>query len=164
MRDDSACVYEPICRQLANGEGFCPGGSGLFFEDGLAGVDLVGRRAVETAGVFNGIIAARALDGMHVEQGRAVQLGQLALDTRIESKHKLQAHALHLVYPGDGPFEIVLLTASPDPFSMSATTWHELPGVLTAPFMGNWPDNARPFQYGPRAQKIQKIVLGLPTP
>jgi len=90
--------------------------------------------------------------------------GQLALDTRIDSKHKLQAHALRLVYPGDGPFEIEFQTASPDPFSMSATTWHALPGVLTAPFMGNWPDNARPFQYGPRAQRIQKIVSGSLTP
>jgi hypothetical protein len=90
--------------------------------------------------------------------------GQLALDTGIDSKHKLKAFALRLVYPGDGPFEIELLTASQGLLNMSATTWHELPGVLTAPFMGNWPDNAQPFQFGPRAQKIQKIVSGSQTP
>ncbi len=43
---------------------------------------------------------------------------------------------------------------------MAAVTWHELPGVLVAPFMGNWPDDARPFLYGPRAEKIQEFEFG----
>jgi hypothetical protein len=85
--------------------------------------------------------------------------GQLALDKSLKSKHKSAADSLSLVYPGDGPVEIELLTAGPDTITLSALTWHDLPAVLTAPFMGNWPDNAQPNQYGPRAVKLQRIEL-----
>ena len=85
--------------------------------------------------------------------------GQLALDKRLQSKNESPADSLRLVYPGEGPVVIELLTASPDTISLSALSWHDLPAVLTAPFMGNWPDNAQPLQYGPRAVKIQHIEL-----
>ena len=85
--------------------------------------------------------------------------GLLALDSGIRSKHASRAQTLRLVYPGDGPIEIDLLTSNTGSLSMSATTWHKLPGILTAPFMGNWPADAQPFAYGPRAQKLQKIEL-----
>ena len=66
---------------------------------------------------------------------------------------------LRLVHPGAGPIEIELLTATAGAFALSAVTWHALPGVLTAPFMGNWPDEARPAFKGPRAEKIQRFEL-----
>jgi hypothetical protein len=85
--------------------------------------------------------------------------GELAFDDSIESKHRQDRQRLQLVYPGEGPFAIELLTASADAFTMSAVTWHDLPAVLVAPFMGNWPDDAQPFLYGPRAEKIQEFVI-----
>jgi hypothetical protein len=30
---------------------------------------------------------------------------------------------------------------------------------LVLPFMGNWPDDAQPVHYGPRARKVQQIML-----
>jgi hypothetical protein len=30
--------------------------------------------------------------------------------------------------------------------------------------MGNWPDEAQPLIYGPRAQKVQKITIGQAMP
>jgi hypothetical protein len=32
--------------------------------------------------------------------------------------------------------------------------------VLTAPFLGNWPDDARACQFGPRAEKVQTFEIG----
>jgi hypothetical protein len=90
--------------------------------------------------------------------------GQLALDTNLESKQNPPADFLRLVYPGKSQVEIELLTAGPESFEISAITWHELPGVLKAPFLGNWPDDAQPLFYGPRAQKIQKIMVGQVRP
>jgi hypothetical protein len=86
--------------------------------------------------------------------------GQLALDTKLESKQNPPADFIRLVYPGMSRVEIEFLTAGSGPFEVSAITWHDLPGVLTAPFMGNWPDEARPLFYGPRAQKIQTLEIG----
>ncbi len=83
--------------------------------------------------------------------------GELALDTAIPTKDKSTANTLELVYPGEGPLNIELLSGSGENFTMAAVTWHDLPGVLVAPFMGNWPDDAQPFLYGPRAEKIQEF-------
>jgi hypothetical protein len=83
--------------------------------------------------------------------------GELALDSSIETKHHRSADFLELVYPGDGPVKIELLTASAEAFTLAAVTWHDLPGDLVAPFMGNWPGDAQPFVYGPRAEKIQEF-------
>jgi hypothetical protein len=85
--------------------------------------------------------------------------GQLALDTSIESKHQGRIDSLHLINPGNGPFEIQLLTRNRNPVRIYATTWHELPDMLVIPFMGNWPDDAQPVHYGPRARKVQQIML-----
>jgi hypothetical protein len=85
--------------------------------------------------------------------------GQLALDTSLESKHQRQFDALRLVNPDKSSFEIRLLTRSPDAISLAVVTWHELPNVLAAPFMGNWPQNAQALGVGPRAQKVQQIEL-----
>jgi hypothetical protein len=90
--------------------------------------------------------------------------GQLALDTSLESKQNPPADFLRLVYPPANTVEIELLTSGPGSFTIPAITWHELPGVLTSPFMGNWPTEAQPLFYGPRAQKVQKITLGPATP
>ena len=85
--------------------------------------------------------------------------GQLALDTSLESKHQRQADSLRLVNPGKSLFEIRLLTRSPDAISLSVVTWHELPKVLVAPFMGNWPEDAQAAPFRSRARKIQRITL-----
>ncbi len=86
--------------------------------------------------------------------------GELALDNSLESKHKRWVDTLQVMYPEDGKVKVELLSSSPDAFTMAAVTWHELPGILIAPFMGNWPDDARPYLYGPRAEKIQEYEFG----
>jgi len=85
--------------------------------------------------------------------------GVPALDPSIDSKRERKVYSLALVYPGTDLIEIELLTGSGQSETMAAVTWHELPGVLTAPFLGNWPDEAQPFLFGPRAEKIQQITL-----
>jgi hypothetical protein len=86
--------------------------------------------------------------------------GELALDTELETKQKRPVDTLQLVYPGSGPVALELLTTSAESFTMAAVTWHDLPPVRVAPFLGNWPDDARPFLYGPRAEKIQEFAIG----
>jgi len=85
--------------------------------------------------------------------------GQLALDKTIRTKHRAKVDRLRVVNPGPGPLEFELLFGSSEAVDLAAVTWHRLPAVLTAPFMGNWPDDAQPFLYGPRAQKIQRFEL-----
>jgi hypothetical protein len=85
--------------------------------------------------------------------------GVPAMDTSIETKHGPRQPTLRLYYPGDGPVNVELLTESGGPLSAAAVTWHDLPGLLTAPFMGNWPEDAQPNRYGPRAEKIQRLEL-----
>lgn len=85
--------------------------------------------------------------------------GQLALDTSLKSKHERQADSLRLVNPDKSSFAIRLLTRSPDPISLAVVTWHELPKVLVAPFMGNWPEDVQAVGYGSRARKVQRITL-----
>jgi hypothetical protein len=90
---------------------------------------------------------------------RAWVNGVLALDTSIESKQQRRSLGLRVISPGAGPLKVELLTTSADGFTASAVTWHDLPGVLTAPFLGNWPDDARPAFFGPRAEKIQEFAV-----
>jgi hypothetical protein len=90
---------------------------------------------------------------------RAWVNGLLALDLSIETKHRRKTTSLRLIHPPAGPLRIEFLTTSPDALATALVTWHELPGVLTAPFLGNWPDDAQPAFYGPRAEKIQTITL-----
>ena len=90
--------------------------------------------------------------------------GELALDNSIDTKHKSRVDALQLVYPGGGPVKFELLSTSAESFTLAAVTWHDLPSVLIAPFMGNWPDEAQPFMYGPRAEKIQEFELSAVEP
>ncbi len=85
--------------------------------------------------------------------------GELALDNSIETKHKSTVDTLQLIYPGGGPVKFEFLSDSPEAFTLAAVTWHDLPSVLIAPFMGNWPDEAQPFAYGPRAENIQEFEL-----
>jgi hypothetical protein len=85
--------------------------------------------------------------------------GLPALDTSLERKQKRKLPVVRLVYPPQGPLVIDLLTTNAAAFTAAVVTWHELPGVLTAPFMGNWPDDARPVIYGPRAEKIQQFEV-----
>ena len=85
--------------------------------------------------------------------------GVLAFDTGIESKHVRRFRGLRVIHPGSGPLNIELHTDSGAEHAMAAVTWHTLPGVLIAPFMGNWPDDAQPAHVGPRAEKIQELSL-----
>jgi hypothetical protein len=90
---------------------------------------------------------------------RAWVNGLPALDTSADIKQERGTATIRVINPGPGPLNVDLLTRSPDGFTAAAVTWHDLPGVLTAPFMGNWPDDARPAFYGPRAQKIQEFAV-----
>ncbi len=85
--------------------------------------------------------------------------GELALDTSLKSKRSRSSHQLRLVNPVEQSIRIELLSSRETPFSLAAVTWHELPPVLLAPFMGNWPDDAQPYLYGPRAEKIQEFEI-----
>jgi len=87
-----------------------------------------------------------------------------ALDTGSDTAQRQDAWSLRVINPGTEPIRIGLLTSSKDELTISATTWHDLPAVLVAPFMGNWPDNARPNRYGPRAEKIQSLGLSAAAP
>jgi hypothetical protein len=100
----------------------------------------------------------------HAGLSKAWVNGELALDTELESKRQPAVDTLQLVYPGSGPIELELLSASGESFTLAAVTWHDLPPVLAAPFMGNWPDDARPFLYGSRAEKIQEFTIGPAEP
>lgn len=83
--------------------------------------------------------------------------GEAALDASLEGERK--RHDLRVIHPGEGPVTVELITDRKDSFRMSVVTWQELPGVLVAPFMGNWPDEAQPYLYGPRAEKIQEFEI-----
>lgn len=83
--------------------------------------------------------------------------GELAFDGSQEPRGTPPVDRLQLIYPGEGPLKVELLSASTGAFTLSAVTWHDLPSVLIAPFMGNWPDEAQPLYYGPRAEKIQEF-------
>ena len=86
--------------------------------------------------------------------------GERALDTRLQTKHRRQRHSIRLIHPPAGSVRVDLETVSERAFSIDVLTWHELPGVLIAPFLGNWPDEARPYLYGPRAEKHQSFEIG----
>jgi hypothetical protein len=86
--------------------------------------------------------------------------GELALDTSLRTKRTRRVHTLRLVNPPRGSMALELETAASDPFTVSAVSWHALPAVLTAPFLGNWPDDARACQFGPRAEKVQAFEIG----
>ena len=90
---------------------------------------------------------------------RAWVNGVLAYDHAIVSKHRDRPPALYLVNPGEDSLQVELLTRVRAPLSLYVTTWHELPPVLTAPFMGNWPDEAKPYLFGRRAELIQQFEL-----
>jgi hypothetical protein len=85
--------------------------------------------------------------------------GELALDTSLATKRERKFTTIRLIHAGPGPLSLDLLTSTPDPFQAAIVTWHDLPGLLTAPFLGNWPDNARAAYYGPRAEKVQEIYV-----
>jgi hypothetical protein len=85
--------------------------------------------------------------------------GQLAIQAGVVSKKKRVVGSLRLLHPGTEPYRVELLTDAPDPFQIDVVSRHELPGVLVAPFMGNWPDDAQPKQYGKRAEKVQRVEL-----
>jgi hypothetical protein len=88
-----------------------------------------------------------------------------ALDATLERKQQGELASLRLVYPPQGPLVVELFTDNAEPFTAAVVTWHELPGMLTAPFMGNWPDNASPVIHAPRAEKIQQFeVPGVTIP
>jgi hypothetical protein len=86
--------------------------------------------------------------------------GELALDLSIESKYERSVDSLELVYPGAGPVTVGLQTTGPEAFTIAAVSWYDLPDALVAPFMDDWPDDAQPFMYGPRAERIQEFELG----
>jgi hypothetical protein len=87
--------------------------------------------------------------------------GQLALDHRIAGKHSSARRSVAIFYPGEDEISVDLLTASPNALEAALMIWQELPPFVAAPFLGNWPDNARARQRGPRAERIQ--VLELPA-
>jgi hypothetical protein len=85
--------------------------------------------------------------------------GVLALDTSLETKHRGPRNAVRVIHPPSGPLDIEIATTAGDALAAAVLTWHELPGLLTTPFMGNWPDAAQPAQLGPRAEKVQRLQL-----
>jgi hypothetical protein len=134
----------------------------------LPAVDIaVGEALAEAGGwrrelVFDAVAGNRYLQltvPPEIGLQRAWVNGELALDTSIEVKQKRRSFTLRVISPGADPLNVELLTRSADSFTASAVTWQDLPGVLTAPFLGNWPDDARPAFYGPRAELIQEFTV-----
>jgi hypothetical protein len=82
-----------------------------------------------------------------------------ALEDADGAAGKGSRNRLRLVNPPPGPLDLELLTERAGPITLAVLSWHELPSLLTAPFMGNWPDDARPGSFGPRAEKVQSIEL-----
>jgi hypothetical protein len=135
---------------------------------GLPAVEIaVGEALAEEGGwrrelVFDAVAGNRYLQltvPPEIGLQRAWVNGELALDTSIEVKQKRRSLTLRVISPGADPLNVELLTRSADGFTASAVTWQDLPGVLTAPFLGNWPDDARPAFYGPRAELIQEFTV-----
>jgi hypothetical protein len=133
---------------------------------GLPGIEITTLESAKEEGGWRREIEIKLPEGSRVLRlaipkeiglAKAWVNDELALDNSIDTKHKRAADFLQLVYPGNGPVRIRLLSASPEAFTLAAVTWHDLPGVLVAPFMGNWPGDAQPFLYGPRAEKIQEF-------
>jgi hypothetical protein len=89
--------------------------------------------------------------------------GELAFEASTGSNRRKSPYSLQLIHPGSGLKKIELLTTSSEALKVAAVSWHDLPPVLVAPFMGNWPDDSRPFLYGPRAEKIQEFELSTVT-
>ena len=85
--------------------------------------------------------------------------GKLALDKGIETKYSRSADRLRIVNSGTESLEFELLLGTSDPVTFAAVTWHPLPDDLVAPYMDSWPDDAQPFLFGPRAQKVQRFTL-----
>lgn len=85
--------------------------------------------------------------------------GELALDTSLKTKGTRSNLRLRLINPKEQSIRIELLSTHSKPFRVGVVTWHELPPLLVAPFMGNWPDDAQPYLYGPRAEKIQEFEI-----
>jgi len=86
--------------------------------------------------------------------------GELVVDAALKTKRAKTVHTLRLVNPPAGAIRLELEMASERPFPLAALTWHELPAMLTAPFLGNWPDEAKPNQLGPRAERVQRFEIG----
>ncbi len=135
---------------------------------GLPGITLDDRGIVEEDGAYVRTLAIvlpadtplfRLTLPPEAELSRAWVNGELALDTSIETKHDREGYRLQLVHPENEAVTVKLESGSPAGFSVAAVTWHPLPGILVSPFMGNWPDDAQPFLYGPRAEKIQEFTL-----
>ncbi len=83
--------------------------------------------------------------------------GVPALEDSHGASGKGGRNRLRLVNPPPGPLELELLTERAGAIPVAVLSWHELPSLLTAPFMGNWPDDAQPRQYGQRAEKVQRV-------
>ena len=134
----------------------------------LPGVTLEDRGVVEEEGVYLRNLAIglpentplfRLTLPLEAEITRAWVNDELALDTSIETKHRRKDYRLQMVYPGSEAVTVRLESTSSIGFDVAAVTWHPLPSILVTPFMGNWPDDAQPFLYGPRAEKIQEFTL-----
>jgi hypothetical protein len=135
---------------------------------GLPGITLEDQGVIEEGGVYVRTLAIglpeniplfRLTLPLEAEISRAWVNEELALDTSIETKHSRHNYRLQLVYPKSGAVTLRLESRSSEGFDVAAVTWHPLPSILVTPFMGNWPDDAQPFLYGPRAEKIQEFTL-----
>jgi hypothetical protein len=137
----------------------------------LPGVELLAANAVSEGGAVRQTLELQTPPGIRLllltlppaaGLQKAWVDGVLALDTSLETKRQRKSTSVAVVYPGAQPLRIELLLADAAATRLAALTWHALPGVLTAPFMGNWPDDAQPAFYGPRAEKIQEFDLASP--
>jgi len=134
----------------------------------LPGVTLTSQETMETNDGWKRNLRIDLPPGMRYVQltlpttaglKRAWVNGVPAMDTAIDVKQKRKHHVLRVIHPESESLELELVTVSGDSFTAAAVTWHELPGLLTAPFMGNWPDDAQPYLYGPRAEKVQRLEV-----
>ena len=108
-------------------------------------------RQASTAGARLMTVGGDAPNGVETLVDRLLErLGTLA-----NVKLELHQGVRGLTNRADGTLDIEISTASGDALTAAVLTWHQLPGVLTSPCLGNWPDAAQPARLGPRAEKIQ---------
>jgi hypothetical protein len=135
---------------------------------GLPGITLEDQGVIEEDGVYVRTLTIELPENtplfrltlpLEAELSRVWVNEELALDTSIETKHSRDNYRLQLVHPRNEVLSLRLESGTSAGFDLAAATWHPLPSILVSPFLGNWPDDAQPFLYGPRAEKIQEFSL-----
>jgi len=79
--------------------------------------------------------------------------GLLALDTNEKTRQKLRGNYLRINRPKAGPMRLEIELANSGDTDLQVEAWFDLPELVLAPYMDDWPLDAQPAMLGPRALK-----------